>query len=87
MQEQDQAVTILRGLTLQMAQAVVNRPDRVRVEVLQGPSVILLELSVDPDDTGRVIGKKGQLANAMRMLLGASAAKMGKRVNLEIIDT
>ena len=87
MPEEDQAATILKELTLHMAQAVVNRPDRVRVEVLQGPSVILLELSVDPDDTGRVIGKKGQLANAMRTLLGASAAKMGKRVDLEIIDT
>jgi len=85
--EEDPAATILKELTLHMAQAVVNRPDRVRVEVLQGPSVILLELSVDPDDTGRVIGKKGQLANAMRTLLGASAAKMGKRVDLEIIDT
>ena len=64
MPEEDQAATILKELTLQMAQAVVKHPDRVRVEVLQGPSVILLELSVDPDDTGRVIGKKGQLANA-----------------------
>ena len=86
MPEEDQAVTSLRGLTLQMAQAVVNRPDRVRVEAVEAASVILLELSVDPDDTGRVIGKKGQLANAMRTLLGASAAKEGKRVNLEIVN-
>ena len=85
MPEEDQAITILRGLTLQMAQAVVNRPDRVRVEAVEGASVILLELSVDPEDMGRVIGKEGRVANAMRTLLHASAAKEGKRVNLEII--
>ena len=87
MQEEDQAVTILRGLTLQMAQAVVNRrPDRVRVEAAEGASTIVLELSVDPEDMGRVIGKEGQVANAMRTLLHTSAAKEGKRVNLEIIN-
>ena len=86
MPEEDQAVTILRGLTLQMAQAVVNHPDRVRVEAAEGASKIVLELSVDPEDMGRVIGKGGQVANAMRTLLHASAAKEGKRVNLEIIN-
>ena len=86
MPEEDQAVTILRGLTLHMAQAVVNRPDRVRVEAAEGASMIVLELSVDPEDMGRVIGKEGQVANAMRTLLHTSAAKEGKRVNLAIIN-
>ena len=60
MPEEDQAVTILRGLTLQLAQAIVNHPDRVRVEAAEGASTIVLELSVDPEDMGRVIGKGGQ---------------------------
>ena len=76
----------LKGLTLRMAQAVVNNPDQVRIEATEGASMIVLELSVDPDDMGRVIGKKGQTANAMRTLLRSSAALNGKRVNLEIIQ-
>lgn len=75
----------LKDLTLQMARAVVNNSDRVRVEEVEGASMIVLELSVDPDDMGRIIGKEGRVANAMRTLLRTSAAKDGKRVNLEIV--
>ena len=77
----------LKDLTLRMAQAVVNNPDQVRIEVTEGASMIVLELSVDPEDMGRVIGKKGQTANAMRTLLRSSAAQNGRRVNLEIIQS
>jgi predicted RNA-binding protein YlqC (UPF0109 family) len=75
----------LKELTLQMARAVVNNPEKVRVEEVEGASMIVLELSVDPEDMGRIIGKEGRVANAMRTLLRTSAAKEGKRVNLEII--
>ena len=75
----------LKDLTLQMARAVVNNSDMVRVEEVEGASMIVLELSVDPDDMGRIIGKEGRVANAMRTLLRTSAAKDGKRVNLEIV--
>lgn len=75
----------LKELTLQMARAVVTNPDKVRVEEVEGASMIVLELSVDPEDMGRIIGKEGRVANAMRTLLRTSAAKEGKRVNLEII--
>ena len=77
----------LKDLTLRMAQAVVNNPDQVRIVVTEGASMIVLELSVDPDDMGRIIGKKGQIANAMRTLLRSSAAQNGRRVNLEIIQS
>jgi uncharacterized protein len=80
-------VIILRELTLQMAQAVVTHPDQVRVEAIAGASTIVLDLRVDPEDIGRVIGKEGRVANAMRTLLHAFAAKIGKRVTLEIIET
>ena len=73
MPEEDQVVTILRELTLQMARAVVTHPDRVRVETAAGVSMTVLELSVDPEDMGRIIGKEGRVANAMRTLLRASA--------------
>ena len=75
----------LKELTLHMARAVVNNPDAVRVEEVEGASMIVLELSVAPEDMGRIIGKDGRVANAMRTLLRTSAAKDGKRVNLEII--
>jgi len=75
----------LKDLTLQMARAVVNNSEQVRVEEVEGASMIVLELSVDPDDMGRIIGKEGRVANAMRTLLRTSAAKDGKRVNLEIV--
>ena len=75
----------LKELTLHMAQAVVNYSDRVEVEEVEGSSMIVLELKVDPDDMGRIIGKEGRVANAMSTLLRTSAAKEGKRVNLEIV--
>ena len=75
----------LKELTLQMARAVVNNSDEVKVEEVEGASMIVLELSVHPEDMGRIIGKEGRVANAMRTLLRTSAAKDGKRVNLEIV--
>jgi len=75
----------LKELTLRMAQAVVNNPDRVQVEEVEGSSMIVLELKVDAEDMGRIIGKEGRVANAMRTLLRTSAAKDGKRVSLEIV--
>ena len=75
----------LKELTLRMAQAVVDDAGQVNVEEVEGASMIVLELRVAPDDMGRVIGRQGRVANAMRTLLRTSAAKDGKRVNLEII--
>ncbi len=76
---------LLKDLTLVMARAMVSDPDQVQVNEIKTGIVILLELSVAPDDMGRVIGKKGAVANAMRTLLRASSAKEGKRVTLEIL--
>lgn len=76
---------LLKELTEHMAKAVVNDVEKVHVEEVEGASMIVLELSVAPDDMGRIIGKEGRVANAMRTLLRTSAAKDGKRVNLEIV--
>lgn len=75
----------LKELTLRMAQAVVTNPDQVDVQEVEGSSMIVLELKVHSDDMGRIIGKEGRVANAMRTLLRTSAAKDGKRVSLEIV--
>ena len=81
------ALIIVRELTLQMAQAVVTHPERVRVEATAGVSIIVLDLRVDPEDMGRVIGKEGRVANAMRTLLRVLGGKQGKRVTLEIVES
>jgi predicted RNA-binding protein YlqC (UPF0109 family) len=84
---EDKIDSILKELSLHMARAVVSHPDQVRVEEVVGATMVVLELRVDPDDMGRIIGKGGRMANAMRTLLRTSAAKEGRRVNLEIIET
>ena len=55
------------------------------VEEIEGTSATIYELRVSPEDMGRVIGKQGRVANAMRTLLRAAAARQGRRVTLEIV--
>ena len=68
-----------------MAKALVNDPDSVVVREIEGASATIFELSVAPEDMGRVIGKQGRVANAMRTILRVAAVKEGKRVTLEIV--
>jgi predicted RNA-binding protein YlqC (UPF0109 family) len=68
-----------------MAKALVDDADSVRVEEIEGTNSTIYELRVNPDDMGRVIGKQGRVANAMRTLLRAAAARQGRRVTLEIV--
>jgi predicted RNA-binding protein YlqC (UPF0109 family) len=69
-----------------IARSLVDDPASVEVtETETGSSAIVLELRVAPDDMGRVIGKSGRVANAIRALLRVVAAKEGKRVTLEIV--
>jgi predicted RNA-binding protein YlqC (UPF0109 family) len=68
-----------------MAKALVNDPGSVVVREIEGASATIYELSVASEDMGRVIGKQGRVANAMRTLLRVAAVKEGKRVTLEIV--
>ena len=68
-----------------ITKCLVHDPDAVRVRELQGVSATIIELSVAQDDMGRVIGKNGRVANAMRTLVRVIAAQQGKRVQVEII--
>ncbi|MGQ9625785.1 MAG: KH domain-containing protein [Anaerolineae bacterium] len=68
-----------------MAKSLVDNPSQVRVEEIAGSRSIIYELRVAPEDMGRVIGKGGRVANAMRTLLRVAAMKEGKRVTLEIV--
>jgi predicted RNA-binding protein YlqC (UPF0109 family) len=69
-----------------MAKSLVDNPEGVNVNVIEGEKSTILELKVAEGDIGKVIGKHGRIAKAMRTILSASATKMDKRVVLEILD-
>jgi len=69
-----------------IVKSLVDNPDEVRVNVFEDRSETTLELSVAADDMGRVIGKNGRVINSIRSLVQLSAAKEGKRVNLEVLE-
>jgi len=69
-----------------IAKYLVNNPDAVSVTEVEGEQSVILELRVAPEDMGRVIGKEGRIAKAIRTLVKANAVKANKRVNVEIIE-
>ena len=69
-----------------IAKALVDNPDNVQVSQIEGEQTSILELKVDPDDLGKVIGKQGRTARAIRVILGAAGMKLKRRFNLEIIE-
>jgi predicted RNA-binding protein YlqC (UPF0109 family) len=75
----------VKELVEYVAKSLVDDPSRVEVTQIRRGGSVILELRVAQEDVGRVIGRNGQVANAMRALLRVMAAKEGKRVNLEII--
>jgi hypothetical protein len=75
----------MKELVEYIAKSLVDDPSQVKVTEIQGATSVILELSVAPEDMGRVIGRNGRVANAIRTLLRVIAAKQGKRVTLEIV--
>jgi ribosomal protein S16 len=69
-----------------IAKALVDNPDQVRVSEIQGEKTSVIELNVAKDDLGKVIGKQGRTARAMRTILSAASTKVKKRSVLEIIE-
>jgi predicted RNA-binding protein YlqC (UPF0109 family) len=69
-----------------MAEALVDEPEAVEVHEVEGDHNCLLELKVAKDDIGKVIGKEGRTAQAMRTILTAASIKAGRRANLDILD-
>lgn len=76
----------MKQLIEDIAKALVDEPDEVEVTEVEGEQTTVLELRVAPDDLGKVIGKQGRTARAMRTLLGAAGTKLDKRVLLEILE-
>ena len=75
-----------RALIEHVAKALVNAPDQVIVEEVDEDGEVVIELEVAEDDMGRVIGKSGKIARAMRNLLHAAGAKLNRRYELEILE-
>ena len=76
----------MKELIEQIAKSIVEKPDEVLVRAIEGEHAVIIELRVDRDDIGKVIGKQGRIAKAIRTILSAAGTKTGKRVVLEIID-
>lgn len=76
----------MRALIENVARALVDHPDQVFVEEVTEGSVTTFELRVAPEDLGKVIGRRGRTATAMRSLLAAAAAGRSKRAVLEILE-
>jgi uncharacterized protein len=76
----------MKELVAAIARALVDHPDEVQVRAVDGEQVTVLELRVHPDDLGKVIGRQGRTAKAIRTLLGAAGMKMQKRYTLEILE-
>lgn len=69
-----------------IVRSLVDVPDAVEVNVIEGEKSTILELRVSPQDIGKVIGKQGRIAKALRTILSATANKSGKHTTLEILD-
>jgi len=76
----------LKEVVETIAKALVDNPDDVAVTEVDGAAAIVLELRVAPQDLGKVIGKQGRTARAMRTLLRAAGMKLRKRFVLEILE-
>jgi uncharacterized protein len=77
----------VKDLILLIARALVDQPEKVEVVEVQGSQCTVFELKVENSEIGKVIGKQGRTAQAIRTILNASSAKMKRRMVLEILET
>ncbi|MBR1408025.1 MAG: KH domain-containing protein [Clostridia bacterium] len=76
----------MEELVRMIAESLVDHPEQVQVKTVEGPDSIVLELSVGPDDMGKVIGKQGRIAKAIRTVVKAATARSEKPVFVEILE-
>ena len=76
----------MKDLVEAIAKALVDHPDQVQVNSVDGEQVTVLELRVHPEDLGKVIGRQGRTAKSIRTILGAAGMKIKKRLTLEILE-
>ncbi len=78
-------MSAVKDLVEYIVKALADKPDEVQVSEIEGENSLVLELRVDSEDMGRMIGREGRTINAMRSVSRVLGAKMGKKVTLEII--
>ena len=78
--------TLMKDLVEIIAKSLVDNPDEVRVNEVQGEQDLILELRVAPEDMGKVIGKQGRIAKAIRTVVKAAALNKDQKIVVEIID-
>ncbi len=76
----------MKDLLIQIVKALVDNPEQVQVNEIESTQTVILELSVAEGDMGKIIGKKGKTANAIRTLLSAASGKARRRYLLEIVE-
>lgn len=76
----------MKELVEVLARALVDNPDQIEINEIEGEKSVIIELKVAEEDMGKVIGRKGRIAKAIRTVVKASAAREGKRVVVEIIQ-
>jgi len=76
----------MKELVEDIAKALVDIPEGVSVNAVEGEQVTVLELRVAPSDLGKVIGKQGRTARSLRTILGAAGMKLNRRFTLEILE-
>jgi len=76
----------MKDLLIQIVKALVDNPEQIQITEIEGSQTVVLELRVDKSDMGKVIGKQGRTAHAIRSILNAASGKAGKRFVLEIVE-
>lgn len=76
----------MRDLLLWLARELVEQPEAVRVDAIERERAVVLELEVDPSDLGRVIGRGGKTARAIRTVVDAASRREGRRAVVDILD-
>lgn len=74
----------MRELVEYLARGLVDNPDKVRVSETESDGTLILEISVDPDDVGKIIGRRGRIITSVRTVVKAAAMKQGIRVRVEV---
>ncbi|MFB5266542.1 KH domain-containing protein [Paenibacillus enshidis] len=76
----------MEELVILIAKALVDHPEDVTVKTVEKDRLVVYELSVHPNDVGKIIGKQGRIAKALRTVVTSAAVKMDKRVTVDIIS-
>ena len=76
----------MKDLLIKIVKALVDSPEQIQITEIEGSQTVVLELRVNKGDMGKIIGKQGRTAKAIRTVLNAASGKLGKRYMLEIVE-